>query len=93
MSAKSATLAKSLHTVSVLVSVARLLMSRDAYAENISLAVSDAMAVLGYEGATDPHGLAAKVVDVLRKEAAKRDGRPTVARDYSERQRDNRQHV
>ena len=73
MSAKSATLAKSLHTVSALVAVARH------YAESTQLrtgasvdaagAVAAALCILGYEGAADPYGLAARAVAILSKDA------------------------
>jgi hypothetical protein len=73
MSAKSATLAKSLHTVSVIVNVARH------YAESVQLrtgasvdasgAVAAALCILGYDGAADPYGLAARAVLQLRKDA------------------------
>ena len=74
MSAKSATLAKSLHTVSALVSVARLHRSRftspDLSGHMLAvLAVQDALRTLGYAGAADPYGLAARAVAILEKDA------------------------
>ena len=68
-----ATLAKSLHTVSVLVNVARH------YADTIKLqtgatlpaesAAAAALCILGYHGAADPYGLAARAVAILEKGA------------------------
>ena len=68
MSAKSATLAKSLHTVSVLVNVARLFMELVAergQPMSAAYAVESALGTLGYSGAADPYGLAAKAVAIL----------------------------
>lgn len=73
MSAKSNTLAKSLHTVSVLVSVARELRRLDSAttpnlpAMSAAGAVGAALHVLGYAGAADPYGLAAKAVAILAR--------------------------
>lgn len=69
MSAKSQTLAKSLHTVSVLVNVARLRMQL-APTMTAAYAVESALCDLGYHGAADPYGLAAKAVAVLSAERA-----------------------
>jgi hypothetical protein len=77
MSAKSATLAKSLHTVSVLVNVARTLREFDTLGgqppRETRAYVSGALHALGYPlGATnDPYGLAAKAVATLEAESAK----------------------
>jgi hypothetical protein len=82
MSTKSATLAKSLHTVSVLVNVARELQrvaddSGRRFPEGAAGAVRAALVVLGYadagdseQTAADPHGLEAKAVALLSKEVA-----------------------
>jgi hypothetical protein len=83
MSAKSATLAKSLHTVSALVNVARTLREFDTLGgqppRETRAYVSGALHALGYPlGATDdPHGLAAKARAVLEREtiAADRNSR------------------
>jgi hypothetical protein len=66
MSSKSATLAKSLHTVSVIVAIARL------YPPSIGAApaVARALRVLGYENAADPYGLADRAIMLLAKESA-----------------------
>jgi hypothetical protein len=81
MSAKSATLAKSLHTVSVLVNVARELQRVAAdsgrhFPEGPAGAVRAALVVLGYADrgdsditATDPYGLEAKAIAILAKDA------------------------
>jgi hypothetical protein len=66
MSTKTATLAKSLHTVSVLVNVANL----SPHHGFPSIMVEWAAERLGYDGAADPHGLKAKAVALLSKEAA-----------------------
>jgi hypothetical protein len=60
------TLAKSLHTVSVLVNVART-----APATFVATAdrVTFALMVLGYENSPDPYGLAARAVAILEKDA------------------------
>lgn len=70
MSAKSATLAKSLHTVSVLVSVAKLgPFTHDHVAYNRHVRNVDwAMERLGYAEAADPYGLAARAVSILAAE-------------------------
>lgn len=72
MSTKSATLAKSLHTVSALVAVARLYQDMAA-AQGATMApayaVESALTALGYMGAADPHGLAARAVAILDKGA------------------------
>ena len=70
MSAKSLTLAKSLHTVSVLVNVAKLAPS-PIYGADMPAAmvaryrVGFALEALGYAGAADPHMLAARAVAIL----------------------------
>lgn len=70
MSAKSATLAKSLHTVSAIVSVARHLMAvQYPLARDAAGAVRTALDILGYDGAADPYGLAARAVATLEKGA------------------------
>ena len=68
MSAKSQTLAKSLHTVSVLVNVARHFQHLARYEGQdmtADYAVESALGILGYADAADPHGLAAKAVAIL----------------------------
>ena len=70
-------LAKSLHTVSVLINVAREVARNDSYDDTrlpprtAAELVSVALAVLGYANAPDPYGLAARAVAVLEKEGAK----------------------
>lgn len=77
MSAKSATLAKSLHTVSALVSVARIYLAlcppstpaiRDNPQRLREWAVGCALHGLGYGGAADPYGLAQRAVAILAKD-------------------------
>lgn len=68
MSNKTATLAKSLHTVSVLVSVAQFVLDTTQDGDR-DYAVATAVDMLGYGGAADPHGLAAKAVAILAKDA------------------------
>lgn len=64
MSTKSKTLAKSLHTVSAVVSVARLIQTmRDC--PNATVAVGYAVLALGYGDASDPYMLAARAVAIL----------------------------
>jgi hypothetical protein len=68
-----ATLAKSLHTVTVLVNVARHHMAvvRHMYPDGAcppSAAVQTALILLGYSDASDPYGLAARAVAQLSKE-------------------------
>jgi len=68
MSTKSLTLAKSLHTVSVLVSVSEFIRSyvSPQYPDRTSAEyVKAALNVLGYTDATDPYGLAARAVAIL----------------------------
>lgn len=71
MSTKTKTLAKSLHTVTALVQVARLhethgvgsnLLDPDAARER---QIDSAMATLGYAGASDPYGLRGKALKAL----------------------------
>lgn len=69
MSAKSATLAKSLHTVSALVAVARLIQSQGSAPMPNGDAVALALCALGYDGAADPYGLAARAAAILEKDA------------------------
>ena len=70
MSAKSASLAKSLHTVSAIVAVARHLIGvQYPLARTPANAVTAALSILGYDGAADPYGLAARAVAQLPKEA------------------------
>lgn len=72
MSAKSATLAKSLHTVSALVAVARLVQASNHSSPHYQapeVAVQCALAALGYAGAADPYGLAQRAVAQLQKGA------------------------
>jgi hypothetical protein len=72
MSAKSATLAKSLHTVSVLVNIAAQRMEST---PNLTAAqaVHMALVTLGYAAgsdvAADPHGLVAKAIALLGKQS------------------------
>jgi hypothetical protein len=71
MSAKSATLAKSLHTVSVLVAIARHYQDLARYEGgdmSAAYAVESAVGLLGYNGASDPYGLAARAVAQLSKD-------------------------
>lgn len=75
MSAKTLTLAKSLHTVSVLVAVARHVMDpgrADGLTLDPAYAVGRAMDILGYDSAdmSDPYGLQARAIAALRKESA-----------------------
>ena len=70
MSTTSKTIAKSLHTVSVLVNVAKHLQDTvPGYGTDphfaAAAAVDGALRVLGYADASDPYGLAAKAVAVL----------------------------
>lgn len=66
MSTKTQTLAKSLHTVSVLVSVAQALVGTGTLPDQSAVSsVAAALRVLGYADAADPHGLAAKAVAIL----------------------------
>lgn len=69
MSTKTKTLAKSLHTVTVLVNVARLVLRDNG--GSAEEAVADALQVLGYEGALDPYGLASAAAATLIKETSK----------------------
>jgi hypothetical protein len=71
MSAKTATLAKSLHTVSVIANVARrelVLALHDDAPISVEHAVQCAMATLGYSDAADPYGLIGKATAILEKE-------------------------
>lgn len=71
MSAKSATLAKSLHTVTVLVNVARLAPVPFSIpdARMSAYRVGFALQALGYADAPDTYGLAARAVAILEKDA------------------------
>lgn len=70
MSTKSKTLAKSLHTVTVLVQVARLRAPShgNSVAEINETALDRALETLGYAGAADPYDLRGKALAVLNKE-------------------------
>ena len=59
-------IAKSLHTVTVLVRVARLLLKRDLAFSNVE-AVNGALQVLGLSDMPDSYGLAAQAVKQLNK--------------------------
>ena len=59
-------LAKSLHTVTVLVRVARLLLKRDLAFSNVE-AVNGALQVLGLADMPDEYGLAAQAIKQLNK--------------------------
>ena len=59
-------LAKSLHTVTVLVRVARLLLKRDLAFSNVE-AVNGALQVLGLADMPDEYGLAAQALKQLNK--------------------------
>jgi hypothetical protein len=61
---------KSLHTVTVLVNVARKLRTIHCNLSPRSL-ISEAVAVLGYGDTPDVYGLATKAVAILEKETAK----------------------
>jgi hypothetical protein len=62
-------LAKSLHTVTVIVAVARAEMDRTT--ADVHSAVHEALHILGYAGSSpDPYGLADKARAVLRAEVA-----------------------
>ena len=59
-------IAKSLHTVTVLVRVARLLLKRDLAFSNVE-AVNGALQVLGLDDMPDEYGLAAQALKQLNK--------------------------
>ena len=63
MSAATKTLAKSLHTVTVIVRVARLM--RKLRSTSNEVAVTHALELLGYHDAADPYGLAAAALKQL----------------------------
>jgi hypothetical protein len=65
MSTKTKTLAKSLHTVTAIERVARLIQCRPGPHTPNAEAVRLAVAALGYEGAADPYGLAGKALKVM----------------------------
>lgn len=64
---------KSLHTVSVLVNVARLFQQLAAANGGARMsaeyAIESAIGSLGYHGAPDPYGLAARAAAILEKDA------------------------
>lgn len=57
-------LPKSLHTVTAIVQVAKYALMLDEMSEEE--AVQNAISVLGYCGAPDPHGLAAKALKAMQ---------------------------
>lgn len=59
-------IAKSLHTVTVLVRVARLLLKRDLAFSNVE-AVNGALQVLGLDDMPDTYGLVAAAIKQLNK--------------------------
>lgn len=59
-------LAKSLHTVTVLVTLARFYMDR---VDTVETAMSEALSDLGLAGKADPYGLVAKASAILSKES------------------------
>lgn len=63
MSTKSKTLAKSLHTVSVIVTIARREINNGI--SDPRDAIISALWILGYSDASDPHGLVARALAVL----------------------------
>ena len=69
MSTKSKSLAKSLHTVSAVVAVAKLHLQNGLSYTSAPLchqaAVRAALRTLGYADASDPYGLAARAVAIL----------------------------
>lgn len=65
MSTKSKTLAKSLHTVTVLVQVARLIQRLNN--ETAESALVSAMIELGYLDAADPYDLRGKALTQLKR--------------------------
>jgi hypothetical protein len=67
MSANSATLAKSLHTVSVIVAIGREFMKQPSIRP--AEAVRIALDILGYTNAADPYGLADRAIMLLAKDA------------------------
>lgn len=74
MSTKSKTLAKSLHTVSALVEVAKLVQASNydiSSYQDPAIAVRCALIALGYGGASNPYGLAQRAVAILTAEGAK----------------------
>lgn len=75
MSTRTKTLTKSLHTVSVIVNVARYMLASSASVARSSnpeqQAVDAALRVLGYGDAADPYGLATTALKQLEKETSK----------------------
>ena len=65
MSTKSKTLAKSLHTVTAIAAVARLIARTNPAHSTNEAAVAAALIVLGYADASDPYGLAARALASL----------------------------
>ena len=57
-------LPKSLHTVTAIVRVAETMMEVDNHTSS-RRAIESALSILGYAGAPDPHGLAAKALKAL----------------------------
>lgn len=68
MSTKTRTLAKSLHTITALIAVARLIAAAAGNKKNPADYVSDAAIALGYGSAADPYGLRAKAREILAAE-------------------------
>jgi len=71
MSTQSKTLAKSLHTVSAIVAVAKqgpFRFDHVAYCRH-TRNVDWALRILGYSDASDPYGLAARAVAILSKDS------------------------
>jgi hypothetical protein len=63
-------IAKSLHTLTVLVQVARLHIALNPGAVTPALAMDSAMVTLGLAGRPDPYGLQAKALGLLLKAQA-----------------------
>jgi hypothetical protein len=59
------TIPKSLHTITVIVNVARTMPAHDNPYERIE----SALAILGYAGTPDPYGLKDKAAGILSKQA------------------------
>ena len=67
MSRKTKTLAKSLHTVSVIVNVARSALANNLLADTPEAAVKATLNILGYDDAADPYDLAGVALKQLEK--------------------------
>ena len=67
MTTETKPLAKSLHTIRVIVNVARYVKRID-YAKSLSECIRDAIAILGHQGAEDPYCLAEKALGQLALE-------------------------